>query len=271
MTRQPRRAGVTCLEIQVALVVLGVALAGICPLAVIQMKLLKRIESTPIGPDNFQVIRGQRIIDGEPYLSDGAVGTPPITVLQPAASLWMRRLGTAAPFQNSVKPQAPIPLLTEATIEDDGATYAGSWTAQPAADASGGACHVSQSGNPSGSATWTFGPIVPGRYRVMISWPSSIPIPSDATFTILDASSNVVVVSSGQMTQVDGGPWRDLGNYSLGTSLVLRVRGSSIGQVVADAARIGARNTVTFSALAATDAPPSSAGVARRAKVDARP
>lgn len=44
MTRRGARPGVTTLEIQVALVVLGIALSGLCPLIAMQMKLLRRIE-----------------------------------------------------------------------------------------------------------------------------------------------------------------------------------------------------------------------------------
>ena len=256
----------TYLEIQVALVVLGIGLAGICPLVVMQMKLLRRIESTPIGSGNFQVIRGQRIIDGNPYGE-----SPPVTVLQPASDLWMRRIGTAAPFQDRVGSQPSTPLLTEATIDDGDATFAGTWSNQSADDAQGGAYHTLASGNPTSSATWTFATITPGRYRVMISWPTSASIPSDVTFTFPDASSNEVVVSSNQTIPIGNGPWRDLGNHHLGASLVLRVSGSITGQVVADAVRIGARNTVTISKLASADSPSSSEGVVRRAKVVPRP
>ncbi len=43
MNRRRMRRGATLLEIQVALVVLGIGLAGLCPLVVIQLKLLRRI------------------------------------------------------------------------------------------------------------------------------------------------------------------------------------------------------------------------------------
>ena len=113
-----RRAGLTCLEVQASLVVLGIGLAGICPLVVMQSRLLRRFESTAIGPDGAeqrQVVRGVRLIDGEPYAAEGALDAPPVTVLQPSADPWVRRLGGAAPFQNDVvapaTPASPRPRL----------------------------------------------------------------------------------------------------------------------------------------------------------------
>jgi hypothetical protein len=42
---QSRRRGYTFLEVQVAFIVLGVALAGLCPLSVVQLKLMARLEA----------------------------------------------------------------------------------------------------------------------------------------------------------------------------------------------------------------------------------
>jgi hypothetical protein len=271
MIRTPRSAGVACLEIQISLVVLGIALAGICPLVVMQQKLLRRIESTQIGTGNPQIVRGQRIIDGEPYATEGNLGSAPITVLQPSADLWSRRLATAASFQNNVKAQPSLPLLTEATLDDDGAIFSGPWAVQNVADANGGSYHLLMPGNPTATVSWSFGSIVPGTYRILISWPTAMPIPEDAELTFTDAAMMVVTVPVVALPQVAGGPWRDLGNQWLGSALTIRLAGSNIGQVVADTVRIGSRNSVTISSLAATDPSPTNLGLARRAQVTPKP
>ncbi len=216
------------------------------------------------------MVRGQRIVNGQPYATEGDLAGPPIAVIRPAPDRWMRRLGTVATLQDVAGPQAYTPLLTEATLDDDAATLTPGWTPRAASDAQGGSCRVLTAGNSTDSATWSFGPINPGVYRVMISWPPSIPIPVDASFTLTDASSTVVSVSPAGATQVGTGAWRDLGNFSLGPSLDLQLRGAITGQVVADAARIGARNSVTISALKATDIVPAN-GMGRRATVVPRP
>jgi hypothetical protein len=71
MTPRPRRdrAGYTLLEAQVAFVVLGVALAGICPLVVMQLRVVRRLEA--------------RFPHGTYYLA-------------PAADGWARKLGVPA-------------------------------------------------------------------------------------------------------------------------------------------------------------------------------
>ena len=66
-----RRRGVIYLEIQVALVVLGIGLAGLCPLVVMQMKLLRKIESPDPTSTTPRIFRGVRLVDGSPYARQG--------------------------------------------------------------------------------------------------------------------------------------------------------------------------------------------------------
>ena len=180
MRRPQRRAGATLLEIQVAMVVLAIALAGLCPLMVMQMKLLHRIESQPIT-DNPQVIRGLRMVDGQPYLPEGGGVSQPVLVLQPRPNDWVRRLGGASTSQLAATPQDFSPVFTESTLDDldNDVVLSSNWTPQISVE--GYAYHELASGHPNDSATWTFGSIGNGRYRVMFSWPPSIPIPVDAT------------------------------------------------------------------------------------------
>jgi len=83
---------VTTLEIQVALVVLGIALSGLCPLIVMQMKLLRRIEAR----------------------------TPPLVVLHhtPPDAMVRRLGGIAATVDGRVSAPAPAPASTSDAVKN---------------------------------------------------------------------------------------------------------------------------------------------------------
>jgi hypothetical protein len=85
----PRRTGFTLLETQVAFVLLGIALAGVCPLVVMQSKLSRKIAG---GFD--------------PQTS--YFGVAKTYTLVPAADPWTRKLGVAA----SIVQGAGAPLAT---------------------------------------------------------------------------------------------------------------------------------------------------------------
>lgn len=287
MKRSPRRAGTTLLEILAALVVLAIALAGLCPLMIVQLKLLRRIESQPI-PNNPQVIRGVRMVGdriyvpagqpyvpaGQPYVLEDQVKLPPVTVLQPQPNDWVRRLGVAATFQTirASTQYDDYPVLTALTLDHGAAVLmptVDNWPLQGSADGYNGGDYRS-SVHLGDSATWTFGPIGPGLYRVMIAWPQSVPIPDDAKLTFTDRGGNDVAVKVKDSTPILNVPWRDLGgNYSLGASLVLKLDGAS--GTVADAVRIGPRNDVMVQPRCPSDPSPTSGAVAVRVKVVSRP
>jgi hypothetical protein len=117
-TPRARRAGASLLEVQVAIVVLAVAVSGICPLVVMQARVVRKLETQPIGPDNPQVIRGVRMLNGVPFIGPGYTA-PPTTVLQPQPDGWVRRLGVAASFALSAPAQAFTPLPVQTTLDDD--------------------------------------------------------------------------------------------------------------------------------------------------------
>jgi hypothetical protein len=77
-----RRAGVSLLELQVAFVVFGIALAGLAPLTVMQLRQLHMLE--------------ERLNDTTTYY------------LTPATDPWARKLGAAAAI-NSTAPEAIEP------------------------------------------------------------------------------------------------------------------------------------------------------------------
>lgn len=77
---RPARAGYSFLEVQVAFILLGIGLAGLVPLIVIQVRLSKKIEQ------GFNPQTG--------YFKPGTV-----YLLSPSADPWERKLGVAATVQ----------------------------------------------------------------------------------------------------------------------------------------------------------------------------
>jgi hypothetical protein len=112
--RRSRRAGSTFLELQVALVVFSIAIAGLCPLVVMQSRLIRKLETQAVGSPNPQLIPGVRMLDGQPAPVQGSAGDPVLwTALQPQPDAWVRRLGVAATFLTDLA-NAPAQTFTPA-------------------------------------------------------------------------------------------------------------------------------------------------------------
>lgn len=270
--RHRNRPGTALLEIQVAIVVLGIALVGACPLIVMQMKLLRRFEAKGTGPSAPPRVLGQRLVDGVPAVPAGQDAAPPVTVIHPHPDRWVRRLGGAATLDDRVGGPPPAPLPAEQTLQEADAARLGTWAPGPADGAAGGGSALLEPGEAEGSATWTFAAIPPARYRVLLAWPAAVPIPADAavTATAPDPGSEPVVVPIGLNTLARVGGWLDLGNLALGPGSALRLDRSKVGAVVADAVRIGVRHRVTVAEAPPADLGPDD-GLSARFGVAARP
>ena len=188
---RPRRRGATFLEIQVAMLVLCVALAGVCPLVVMQSRMLRRLESPDPASGNAQLVRGVRMLDGAPYVGPGQA-VPGWSVLQPEPDAWVRRLGTAATFRSDAPPQGFTPMPVQAQADDADPTFtAAGWLAGVDPSAVGGAYHWLPADGGAGPAAWSLAGVNPGRYHVLVSWVPSPQNAKDATFTIGNGSTQV--------------------------------------------------------------------------------
>ena len=78
-----RRAGFTFLEVQIAFILLGIGLAGLGPLVVVQIRLSKKIENG-FNPQTA-------------YFRPGTT-----SYLVPAADPWQRKLGVAATILSTI-------------------------------------------------------------------------------------------------------------------------------------------------------------------------
>ena len=269
--RSPARPGSSLLEIQVAMVVLGIALAGACPIVVMQMKLLRRFEVPRSGASDSTLIRGQRIVDGEPVVPAGEDPDPPVAVLHPHPDRWVRRLGLVARVDEQAGGSGLVPIPTELTLPDADATLVGPWSAVSSPDAAGGTYQRLDPGEGAGTATWTFAAITPGPYRLLLSWPVAVPIPPDALAVVAEVGGlNPVAIPVASADPGRVGSWVDLGNVRLGPGATVRLGRSLKGSVVADAVRIGGRSRVTVATPPATTLGPDQ-GLTVRLNVGPRP
>jgi hypothetical protein len=243
------RPGTSLLEIQVALIVLAIAVAGLCPLVVMQAKLLRGIEN--LGPNhnpNPQLIRGVRIIDGLPF--DGATHqqpAPPLTVLLPQPDAWVRRLGVAASFRPDI-PTASYTLRPVAAKTDDDSDSdfsAPGWSTSSDATALGGSYHWVASVTATSPATWSFYPLPPGRYAVFVSYVPGPLNATDATYSFNSAGQPVSLPVNQKVAPSginDLPPYKSLGEFYLAApdpapspfQLTLNPGPLMTGRVVAD-------------------------------------
>ena len=95
MTTRPdrkRRRGYTFLEVQVAFLLLGIGLAGVCPLVVMQLKLARKID------------QGYNPLNANFHGTAPGAGVVPFYVVPPGSS-WARKLGVSASL--STTPPTP--------------------------------------------------------------------------------------------------------------------------------------------------------------------
>ena len=224
------------LEIQVALVVLGIGLAGVCPLVLMQLKLLRKLESPDPAVSGLQVIGGVRIEDGQVYVPQGGAPAPVARILQPRADAWVRRLGLASTIEASVTPlsYAVTPSQQVVAVGVPGFSAQGWTPGQDPSEVGSGIYSRSPGDSASGPASWDFAGIAPGYYRVAATWPPDSQNASDATYTLTGASGN----PPGPQDQRAAPSASGLGVYYLDQTLHVELAVSTTGRVVADSIRV---------------------------------
>ena len=255
-----RRGGASLLEIQIAMVVFGVAVSGLCPLVVMQARLVPgRSRPRRSRPSNPQVIRGVRMLDGSPFSGQGFAAAPPTTVLQPQPDGWVRRLGVAASFAVTAPEQSFTPLPVQTALDDDAGSgfSASGWSSVNDASANNGNYRKLPAASPNGPAVWSFTGLVPGRYHVMASWVANSLNARDATYSFNDAGGDPFAMPVDQRSVPSGSPpyWTDLGIYYVGATFQVSLAASTSGIVIADGVQLvpaGALNSVTITTPAST-------------------
>ena len=211
------RPGFSFLELQVAFVLFGIALAGLCPLVVMQSKQLRQLEN--------------RLDDQTTYY------------LVPSTDAWAGKLGAAA----SIATEDPGPPPSVVTLIDDGdpgySNTGANWDQWSSGHPFQGDYRENENGAGSDKASWEFGGLEAGWYEVLVTWGSE-GWATDAPYTVLDGETVLATVRVNQKNDPSGAvfegvPWESLGVFSIASG-ALRVDLSDDADewVVADAVRI---------------------------------
>jgi subtilisin family serine protease/uncharacterized protein (DUF2141 family) len=93
-------------------------------------------------------------------------------------------------------------------------------------------------------ASWTFANLLPGRYRVSVTWTAWSDRATNAPYTVLDGATALASVAVNQQASPagfsdSGVMWQDLGTFAVqGNTLVVRLSDAGNGNVIADAVRV---------------------------------
>jgi type II secretory pathway pseudopilin PulG len=215
-----RRRAFSLVEFNVAMVVLGMAVAGLFPLVVMFTRATKKMEQ--------QVHLGTTCY------------------LVPATDTWAQKLG--APAQITTAPPGD-PASAPVLMIDDGETSyveSGTWTTQTSSAASQGQYrwHDAQPGNSPDTASWMFSEIPAGWYQVQVTWPAAAERSTNAGYTVYDGTSQVYTQNVNQRSAPSGATsggvaWQTLTTAWIngpGAHVTLAARPN--GSVAADAAQL---------------------------------
>jgi hypothetical protein len=130
-------------------------------------------------------------------------------------------------------------------IDDSNPGYSntGSWTQWTNGGYLG---DVQEATNKNGAdiSTWTFNNVLPGQYRVSVTWTAWPDRATNATYTVLDGATSLAsVVVNQQVAPASltdaGASWQDLGIFVLSNgTLVVKLSDLANGNVIADAVRL---------------------------------
>lgn len=215
------RAGFSFLEHQVAFVVFGIALAGMGPLVVMQLRQTRTLE--------------ERFDNATTYY------------LVPSGDPWARKLGAEASIETADPGPAPPPPVM--VIDNGEAGYSESgpedWHGHARAAFNGNLrCHNAAGGG-SNTASWEYTGLTPGRYEVLVTWLEKYHLATNAPYTVYDGvdPQGTVLVNqklspSGDV--IDGRPWQSLGVFTVGGTVLRVVLSDDANEerVIADGARI---------------------------------
>lgn len=248
----PVRRGFTSLEFMVAMVVLGIALAGAFPLMIVCSRGIESLEL------RYTVEGNKKGNWYSPVFRCDVTSTSPIPRQNygtwyaiPSTDPWAKKLGAVATF-SSVRPtDSPSPNI----VDDGDAGYAsvGSWTttADPNSFRGHYQAHASQS-PATDTAVWTFSNVSPGYYYVLATWHATPNQAIDACYDVFDgdiATPTVTVLvdqTAAPNSSVYQG-WRILTtrNFQSGDKKVkVRLTSNADKAVAADGVRIVPISTI---------------------------
>ncbi len=217
------RVATSFLEVQISIVLLGIATASMAPVMVTQLRQSNRLQEQL--PENIVHY----------------VNTP--------TNPWTARLGGRASLTTTrsleiVGLKAPVP---PSEIVDDGDLrfyQSGIWKRGYEAEAINGTITVAPAGEYTSLCLWEFIGIRPQHYIVQVTWPAASGAATDSLFEVYDAVRYVDFTLVDQ-TRVPNGEydkgvkWQTIGTYWIDTGSIWIVLWSRLsGDVRADAIRI---------------------------------
>lgn len=244
------RRSYTLLELVVAMVVLGVALAGLFPLLVMQSRGVESLELrySQVGrdaPDWFNPVfrpNVTRAVEGADRQTYKAADADAAWYLTQASDPLARKLGAGAAISRTSPDAPPVTL-----VDDGDGTYAaaGSWGTQAAGLDSDSRRHELQA-TPTDAAVWTFSNVAVGWHYVMATWPEAPDLATDAKFVVRDgaADASPTTVYVNQTVAPDGAayqgrPWRAVTmRYFRNGAATVTLLANATAAVVADAVRL---------------------------------
>lgn len=252
--KNAKRAGFSLLELQVAFLVLGIALTGIVPLLVMQSKQLKQLQ------DRFKRTYKDDVSAEVYYLAPSRDLAAPDEAFADSllfsTNAWARRLGAVASLIHEddydllpALPERPDPDPDLIDNEDAGPAYTESgtgWHDGPMFVGFRDRLRRHNKGEGSEPASWTFTGLDPNwNYQVLITWVKAVNQADQAPFTVYD---NTVAIQTFLVDQKNNDPdgetyegslWETLDVFDISSStLKVELKDASSGKVVADAVRI---------------------------------
>jgi hypothetical protein len=215
------RRGYSFLELQVAFVLLGIALAGLTPLVVMQSRQLRMLEARFDPQTTYYLV--------------------------PSTDAWAGKLGAPATIETADPGTAPAPV----TLIDNGdpgyyeIDYGLiDWTTVARPTAFEGTLRRQDGSGIGDAAVWEFANLQPGWYEVLVTYAAAADQATNAPFSVYDGAVcdgtvpiNQTQPPSGAVFQ--GVPWESLGLFSIsGDTLKVKVVDYANGYIVADAVRI---------------------------------
>jgi len=219
VARGRKRAGFSFLELQVAFVLFAIALAGVCPVVVMQSRQLSQIEARLNAQTTYYLI--------------------------PSSAAWARKLGAAASVTTiDPGPPAASPVLTIDNGQSGYKETGTGWSTQTNPGAFGGTYRLHAAGTGSNTATWTFKGLSPGWYKVEATWLSSATRATNAPYTLSDGSTVLGTLPVNQQLApagdvFSGSSWSILGTVPVASgTLRVKLTDQANGQVAADGVHI---------------------------------
>lgn len=209
------RSGFSLIELQVAFVVLALAVAGLSPLVIMQSKHLKKMEQIYNDSTTYYML--------------------------PSRDDWARKLGAGASLRTVDPGPKPTPPMLLMDAGELGFTINGSdWSEIEDEDSFQGNHLEHDAGDGSASVHWTFSELPVGWYEVHVTWKESEELATNAQFTVNDGTTelggtsiNFQVAPAGE--EHEGRLWESLGVYPITSGVAtINLSDDASDKVIAD-------------------------------------